>query len=95
MGDMHNLFGRVTEAHVYADTEEPGNFYIEKILSGATIEEQLAQVQYFPNDLERRMNELILQAVRAGRLRPKQGVLLLDEYRHAFQESTYLKTGNA
>jgi len=94
MGDMHNLFGRVTEAHVYADPEEPGNFYIEKILSGATVEEQLAQVQYFSNDLERRMNDLILQNVRAGRVRPKLGVKLLDEYRHAFQESTYLRTHN-
>jgi len=25
IGDAHNLFGRVTEAHVYADAEEPGD----------------------------------------------------------------------
>ncbi len=92
MGDMHNLFGRVTEAHVYADADEPDQFYIEKIIPGATIEEQLALVQYFPNDLERRMENLIAEKVRAGRLRPKEGVRLLEQYRRSFAETTYLHT---
>lgn len=93
MGDMHNLFGRVTEAHVYADEEEPGNFYIEEMLRGATIEEQLALVQYYPNDLERRMGDLIQKEVKGGRLRPKEGVKLLNQYRQMFQQYTYLENG--
>ena len=92
MGDMHNLFGRVTEAHVYADEEEPGNFYIEEMLRGATVEEQLALVQYYPNDLERRMGDLIQREVKSGRLRPKEGVKLLNQYRQMFQHTTYLET---
>lgn len=90
MGDMHNLFGRVTEAHVYADEEEPGNFYVEKVLDGATVEEQLALVQYFPNDLERRMNDLVMTKVRNAHLKPKEAVLILEQYRQAFREYTYL-----
>jgi arginine decarboxylase len=90
MGDMHNLFGRVTEVHVYADEEEPGDFYVEEILKGATIEEQLAMVQYYPNDLERRMASLIQQQVKAGRVRPHAGVQLLEQYRRAFRDYTYL-----
>lgn len=90
MGDMHNLFGRVTEAHVYADEEEPGNFYVEEMLRGATVEEQLALVQYYPNDLERRMGDIIQQEVKGGRLRPKEGVKLLNLYRQTFQHMTYL-----
>lgn len=90
MGDMHNLFGRVTEVHVYADEEEPGDFYVEEILKGATVEEQLALVQYHSNDLERRMNTLIQQQVKAGRVRPHAGVQLLEQYRRAFREYTYL-----
>ena len=92
MGDMHNLFGRVTEAHVYADGDEPGNFYLEEMLPGATVEEQLALVQYHPNDLERRMGDLIQQAVKGGRLRPKEGVKLLNHYRQVFRNATYLAT---
>jgi arginine decarboxylase len=95
MGDMHNLFGRVAEAHIYADAEEPGNFYVEQILPGATIEEQLALVQYFPKDLERRMNDLIQQSVRAGRIRPREGVKLLEQYKQVFQNPTYLKPERA
>jgi arginine decarboxylase len=90
MGDMHNLFGRVTEAHVYLDDEEPGGFYVEKIIDGATVREQLELVQYHANDLERRMNALIQREVRAGRIRPYQGVRLLEQYREAFAAYTYL-----
>jgi arginine decarboxylase len=92
MGDMHNLFGRVTEAHVYVDEDEPGNFYLEEILPGTTVEEQLETVQYYANDLERRMGDLIQKEVKGGRVRPKEGVKLLNEYRRVFRNMTYLNT---
>jgi hypothetical protein len=41
IGDAHNLFGRVTEAHVYADAEEPGDFWIEKIIHGTAVQDML------------------------------------------------------
>jgi arginine decarboxylase len=90
LGDQHNLFGRVTEAHVYADEEEPGNFYIEKTINGTTVEEILKTVQYFPNDLERRMNGVLQAKVKQGVIRPKVAVRLLEEYKAAFGEYTYL-----
>lgn len=92
MGDMHNLFGRVTEVHVFVDENEPGSYYIEEILPGASIEEQLELVQYHANDLERRMGDLIQKEVKAGNLRPKDGVKLLNQYRNLFREMTYLDT---
>ena len=90
MGDMHNLFGRVTEAHVYADADEPGNFYIEQILPGQTVEDMLALVQYFPNDLIRRMDKMVRREVKRGRIRAKEGVDLLGMYRSAFRGYTYV-----
>lgn len=89
MGDSHNLFGRVPEAHIYADAEEPGGYYIEKIIPGTTVQEMLALVQYFPNDLHRRMQRLIHQKVAAGVIRPKAGVELLEQYMQCFSHSTY------
>ena len=94
MGDMHNLFGRVTEAHVYVDEDEPGNFYIEKILPGADVREQLELVQYHMNELERRMSVLVQRQVRSGHLRPAQGVRLLEQYRASFGAYTYLESPN-
>ena len=37
MGDMHNLFGRVNEVHVFADDDDPEDFYIEEVIAGDTI----------------------------------------------------------
>jgi arginine decarboxylase len=92
LGDIHNLFGRVTEVHVYADAEEPDNYFVEKVIKGTTVQEILAVVQYFPNDLQRRMEQLIQQKVKEGLIRPKVGVQLLDQYSKAFQEYTYLSS---
>ena len=89
VGDAHNLFGRVSEAHVYADAEEPGNFWIEKIIPGTAVQDMLAQVQYFPNDLHRRMSELVRAKIHAGVVRPTQGMEILDQYMACFPQNTY------
>ena len=89
VGDAHNLFGRVAEAHVYADPGEPGNFWIEKIIPATAVQEMLAQVQYFPNDLHRRMSELVRARIRAGVIRPGQGMRILDQYMACFDGNTY------
>ncbi len=92
MGDAHNLFGRVTEAHVYADASEPGQFWIEKIIPGTAVQDMLAQVQYFPNDLQRRMSEVVRGKIQAGVVRPSVGMEILDQYMACFQQSTYCGT---
>jgi len=94
LGDIHNLFGRVTEVHVYADADEPDNYFVEKVIKGTTVQEILAFVQYFPNDLQRRMEQVIQQKVKDGLIRPKVGVQLLDQYSKAFQEYTYLDSND-
>jgi arginine decarboxylase len=93
MGDTHNLFGRVPEVHVYGDAEEPDFFWIEKVIPGMTVHEMLAQVQYFPNDLNRRMSELVKRKIDAGEVRPGAGMQILDQYTACFNESTYCTAG--
>ncbi|MCJ7815701.1 MAG: biosynthetic arginine decarboxylase [Xanthomonadales bacterium] len=90
MGDAHNLFGRVTEAHIYGDSEEDGNFWIEKVIPGAKVQDMLAQVQYFPNDLHRRMQIQVKEKIESGAIRPKRGMEILDQYRACFDTETYL-----
>ncbi|MDZ7644896.1 MAG: biosynthetic arginine decarboxylase [Woeseiaceae bacterium] len=92
MGDAHNLFGRVSEVHVYADGEEDGNFWIEKVIPGLRVQDMLAQVQYFPNDLRRRMEELVKAKIEAGDIRPKRGMQILTEYEACFGQETYYDT---
>jgi arginine decarboxylase len=92
MGDAHNLFGRVTEVHIYGDADEENNFWLEKVIPGSEVHDMLAQVQYFPNDLRRRMQDLIKQKIDAGEVRPKRAMQILDQYMAFFDKQTYFDT---
>lgn len=91
MGDSHNLFGRVPEVHVYADADEPEGFYIEKIIPGTQVGDILSQVQYFTNDLARRMSTMVREKIDAKVLRPKEGIEILERYKAMFTDSTYFR----
>jgi arginine decarboxylase len=90
MGDMHNLFGRVNEIHVFVDDEDPEDFYIEEVIPGDTIEKVLSRVQYEPAELFRRVKGSLDQKVKEGAIRPKEGVSLADFYEAVMKGYTYL-----
>lgn len=89
LGDAHNLFGRVDEVHVYARAEEAGSFWIEELLKGISVKEMLSQVQYFPNDLDRRMSEFTRRQINAGRIKPAEGTRILNNYTRRLGDTTY------
>lgn len=89
LGDAHNLFGRVGEVHVYARAEEANGFWIEALLKGISVKEMLSQVQYFPNDLGRRMSEFIRRQINAGRIKPAEGTRILNNYTQRLGDTTY------
>jgi arginine decarboxylase len=90
MGDIHNLFGRVNEVHVFLDEDEESGFYIEEEIPGNTIGEVLAMTQYDGRDLEKRMKSQIDAAIKADRLRPNEGMRLLQDYERGLKDQTYL-----
>jgi arginine decarboxylase len=90
LADMHNLFGRVNELHVFADDEDPEDFYIEEYIPGDTIQQVLSRVQYEPSDLCRRVKNALDQCIKDGALRPKDGVYLSDFYDEVMRGYTYL-----
>jgi arginine decarboxylase len=90
MGDMHNLFGRVNEIHVFVDDEDPEDFYIEEVIPGDTIEKVLSRVQYEPAELFRRVKSSLDAKVKEGAIRPKEGVSLADFYEAVMKGYTYL-----
>jgi len=90
MGDMHNLFGRVNEVHVFVDDEDPEDFYIEEVIKGDRIEQVLSRMQYAPEDLARRVKGALDQRVKEGSIRPKEGVQLADFYAQVMRGYTYL-----
>jgi arginine decarboxylase len=91
MGDLHNLFGRVNEAHIFLDSDEEDGFYIEETIPGHSISQVLSNVQYDHNLLERGMKEQIDAAIKADLLKPNEGMRLLESYEQGLKASTYLQ----
>ncbi|MGD0086299.1 MAG: biosynthetic arginine decarboxylase [Verrucomicrobiota bacterium] len=90
MGDLHNLFGRVNEVHVFLEPDEPTGYYIEEIIEGNTIIQSLAAVQYDENELKRQMKAQVDEAIKSDRMKPSEAMRLLDDYERGLKAYTYL-----
>jgi arginine decarboxylase len=90
MGDLHNLFGRVNEVHVFLEPDEPTGYYIEEIIEGNTIIQSLAAVQYDENELKRLMKAQMDEAIKSDRMKPSEAMRLLDDYERGLKAYTYL-----
>jgi len=91
MGDLHNLFGNVNEAHVFLDADEDDGFYIEETIPGVTVGQVLASVQYDGHLIERAMKAQIDAAIKADVLKPNEGMRLLEAYEAGLRGTTYLE----
>jgi arginine decarboxylase len=90
MGDLHNLFGRVTEVHVFLDPDEESGWYIEEVIEGSTIGEVLAMTQWDKVELMRLLKSQVDDAIKTDRLKPSDAMKLLSDYERLLQEYTYL-----
>jgi arginine decarboxylase len=90
MGDFHNLFGRVNEAHVFLDEDEEGGFYIEEIIEGSTIGDVLTLTQWNQNELLRLIKAQVDAAIKSDRLKPNEAMRLLTNYERVLKTYTYL-----
>jgi arginine decarboxylase len=91
MGDMHNLFGRVNEVHVFLDEDEDEGYYLEETIAGNTIGEVLQLTQYQTHDLVAKVKAQVDVAIKQDRLRPNEGMRMLADYERGLKEQTYLK----
>lgn len=90
MGDLHNLFGRVNEVHVFLEPDEPSGYFVEEVIEGSTIGQTLSSVQYDENELKRQMKAQMDAAIRSDRLKPSEAMRLLDDYERGLKDYTYL-----
>src|SRR5213595_852704 len=94
MGDLHNLFGRVTEAHIFLDPDEESGWYIEEVIEGSTIGEVLAMTQWDKVELMRLLKSQVDDAIKTDFLKPSDAMKLLSDYERLLQEYTYLSLDN-
>ena len=90
MGDLHNLFGRVTEVHVFLDEDEESGWYIEEVIEGSTIGQVLAMTQWDKIELMRLMKSQVDAAIKSDRLKPNDAMKILADYERGLQGYTYL-----
>jgi arginine decarboxylase len=90
MGDLHNLFGRVTEVHLFLDEDEESGWYIEEVIEGSTIGEVLAMTQWDKVELMRLLKTQVDAAIKTDFLKPNDAMKLLSDYERLLQEYTYL-----
>ena len=91
MGDNHNCFGRLNEVHIFADDDDPTDFYIEEVIYGNRSEQVLATLQYNPETMAQMLKSAIDTQVKRGKIRPREGVDLTDFYESCLKSYTYLK----
>jgi len=91
MGDMHNLFGRVNEMHVFLDKDEECGYYVEEVLPGSTVGQVLTLTQWDTNELARQMKAQTDAAIKSDRLKPSEAMRLLEGYERSLQTYTYLR----
>ena len=92
MGDLHNLFGRVNEVHVFLEDDEDNGFYIEDSIKGFTVNDVLGFTQYDGHILTRQLKKQIDRATKADMIKPREGTRMLDEYAEILRGHTYLAT---
>ena len=90
MGDMHNLFGRINEVHVYSYDDDPKDFYIEEIIKGLSSKDVLSQMQYTPQMMAALMKKYIDKEIANGTILPREGIKLIDFYDACLENYTYL-----
>ena len=92
MGDMHNLFGRLNEVHIFSHDDDPKDFYIEEVVNGSSVEDVLSIMQYHPSSMAKSVKKVIDGHVAQGQMKPREGVKWTDFYEDCLKGYTYLKT---
>ncbi len=90
MGDIHNLFGRVNEVHVFQDPAEEKGYYIEETIRGQSVRDVLQSIQYSDFELVRMIKEAADAQIKAGGLKPREAADLVDRYEAVLSEYTYV-----
>ena len=88
MGDYHNLFGAVNEAHIIVD--ESGEWHIKQIVKGDRNCDMLRYAKYNSGNLFSMFDSQVVQAIRDNKLSKKEAEDILNNYKDTMEQYTYL-----
>ncbi|MFQ5503025.1 MAG: biosynthetic arginine decarboxylase, partial [Phycisphaerae bacterium] len=91
LGDMHNLFGDTNAVHV--SIKEDGQYFVDYVVDGDTIEDVLHYVQYSTETMIARLRCNVERALREKRINFNESAELLRSYERDLKGYTYLQGG--
>ncbi|MFQ5503393.1 MAG: biosynthetic arginine decarboxylase [Planctomycetota bacterium] len=89
LGDLHNLFGDTNAVHVKVD--QAGRLDVSQVVRGDSVAEVLGYVQYDAEDLVTRVDRAAKGALARERMTEGDVESLLQAYREALKQTTYLR----
>src|SRR5437763_589749 len=89
LGGLHNLFGDSNAVHISLD--ENGEVNLDTVITGNTVREVLAYVQYSADQLTAQMRKDVEKAVRGGMISLEESRQLLGFYESGLEGYTYLE----
>lgn len=89
LGDLHNLFGDTNAVHIEID--ENGSAEVVNIIRGNTVSDVLSYVQYDKEDLCKRWQKSVNEALGSGSINEEQAREMHKKYRESFDGYTYLR----
>ncbi len=89
LGDFHNLFGSVNEAHVYLG--EGGDWQIKHVITGSTVGDVLALFRYDREWMTSAFKDLVEKVTVTGKVEEEEAKKILKDYEEEVEEYTYLK----
>lgn len=91
LGDLHNLFGDTTVVHVSSSSDK--GYVIDKTITGDSVMEVLAYVQFTRDGINSQMRERIETALQNGALTLEQSAALTKHFDDMLDADTYLNMG--
>ena len=88
---MHNLFGDTNAVHV--SIKEDGQYFVDYVVDGDTIEDVLHYVQYSTETMIARLRSNVERALREKRINFNESAELLRSYERDLKGYTYLQGG--
>ncbi len=88
MGDYHNLFGAVNEAHICVEPD--GKHSVRTLLRGDTVRQVSQIFGHDPDALSRHVEGFVEMLVREGRMEEATATRINESYRHELSRYTYL-----
>jgi arginine decarboxylase len=89
LGDLHNLFGDTNVVSI--SLEGDGNYKVDEVVYGDTVEDVLRYVDYQPKALINNVRNRVEEAVRRERMSLEESRMMMQRYREGLAAYTYLE----